>query len=483
MLLLLADQKEEGERMLMIAAMLVVLLGLQSAAGEEEAKAPLRSLSLEECIDIALDSNRRRLVSRLGIEIAETQHRQALSAYWPQVVLTSAFTRRDDDPVFIFPEETETYAINLGPQQLETTVTIPDKHVELMDRTHFTAMVDFTFPLYTGGLRRAIVRQTQAGMEAARQAARRTDLQVIFDVKRMYYGAVLARELVDIGQEALARLEVTLELTENLYKLGSGRVKKTDYLKHKVVVESIRTLVVRLESNEQLARAALANTAGLDWKAEVEPATQEIPFAPHQAGVQELVGDAYRFNPDWNQLKAGLEAIAAKVKETQSGRLPKVALIGQLQAIANPHDKGIVGPDEEKSWLVGVGMELPLFNGFLTRNQIREARARLEQLEHQQVLLREGLALQVKALFLQLMRAQKQEEAAGAALQAAADNRRLNVRAYQDDLVEMQDVIEAQLMESFMRAQYQLVRYRYAETRAQLELVVGREVDRLLQGK
>ena len=465
------------------AAVLFVLagaaLGGETAVSGTVSEAGPGSLDLEACIEIALENNRHRPASRLAVEIAEAQHRQALSARWPQVSLTTALTRRDDDPVFIFPEETSTYAISLGTQPLETTVTVPDKHVMLMDRTHFTATVDLVYPLYTGGLRRAVARQAEAGVTAARQEARRTDLQVVVDVRRMYWGAVLSRELAAIGQEALDRLEVTLELTENLYRRGSGRVMKTDFLKHKVVVESVRSLVARLAGNEPLSRAALANTMGLAWDREVEPATREIPFEAYPGELEDLVADAYRFNPDWGRLEAGLTALEARIDEAKSGRLPKVALIGQVQALANPHDKGIVGPDEKRSWLAGVAVELPLFDGFLTRHRIGEARARLARLEHQQVLLREGLGLQVKAIFLELRRVQSQEEAAGAALAAAHDNRRLNVRAYQDDLVEMQDVIEAQLMESFVRARYQLVRFGHAVARAQLEFVIGREVARL----
>jgi outer membrane protein len=465
---------------ILVVAALITALSIP-ARGSDAADGSPHPLSLEECIDVALENSRQRSVSQLAVEIAEAQYRQALSARWPQAVLTSALVRRDDDPVFIFPEETSTYSIGLGGQALETTVTIPDKHVVLMDRTHFTATVDVIYPLYTGGLRGAVARQGRAGVTAATQAARRTDLQVVYDVRRMYWGAVLAGALVDVGQEALARLEVTLELTENLYKKGSGRVKKTDWLKHKVVVESLRSLVFRLESSQQLARAALANTMGLPWDREVEPAVEEIPYEPYAEDLESLVAEGYRFNPDWGRLQAGLRAAAAEIDRAGSGRLPKVALIGQLQALANAHDKGIVGPDEKRSWLAGIGVELPLFDGFLTRNRIREARARLERLEHQQVLLREGLALQVKAIFIELARAQNQEGAAGAALEAASDNRRLNVRAYQDDLVELQDVIEAQLMESFMSTQYQLVRYGHALARAQLEFVIGREVAQLMQ--
>lgn len=459
---------------------IVALLSLASVAGPPRLAADdstaVARLSLQECIEAAMHNSQTRPVSRLGVAIAEAQHRQALSAYWPRVTLTSSLSRRDEDPTYIFPEETEVYSFDLVGQPMAATVTVPEKRIKLQDRVHLLSDVDLVLPLYTGGLRGAMRRQAAAGVAAAQQAARRTDLELVCDVRRMYFAAVLASNLEEVGQEALARLEVTLELTENLYQRGSGRVDKTDWLKHKVVVESLRGVVVQLESNYELACAALGNTMGLRWDHSVEPISPSVPYDPVDLDLQELVGTAYRFNPDWASLEAGLAAASAAVEEARSGRLPKLALVGNLEYIANSHDKGIVAPEEKRSWLVALGLEIPLFDGHLTRNRIAAARARLQRLEHQQLRLRDGLGLQVRAELLMLRRLQRQEQAQGAALEAAAANRSLNVRAYQDQLVEVQDVIQAQLMESFARALYEKVLYDHAETRARLERTVGTEI-------
>jgi outer membrane protein len=68
-------------------------------------------------------------------------------------------------------------------------------------------------------------------------------------------------------------------------------------------------------------------------------------------------------------------------------------------------------------------------------------------------------------------------------MQAATDNRELNERAYQSELVETKDVIEAQIMESLMQAQFQKVLYDHVEIRAKLNFVVGQEVNKFLAGK
>ena len=84
----------------------------------------------------------------------------------------------------------------------------------------------------------------------------------------------------------------------------------------------------------------------------------------------------------------------------------------------------------------GIAMELPLFNGFRTRNEVKEAAARLEKMRLQKVLLGEGIALQVKDAFLRMERSREQRQAMSEAARTAEENRDLNERAYRDEFVE-----------------------------------------------
>lgn len=461
----------------------------QEASGEVHAQAATAAapgsgaLTLRQCIDLALEKNHSRLASRYGIEIAEAQHRQALSGYWPQINAKATYSIMDEDPNFIFPAKSISMPPGMGlvvqtpmGQTAINKLSVPEQKVKLMDRENFVASLNATLPLYTGGQVSAVVRQAEQGMKAAKEEARRSELQVVYDTTRYYYGAVLARELLQIGRDALTRMEVTLELTESLYTRGSGKVKKTDYLRNKTVVEWLRSTIAILEANEQMARAALTNSMGMAWQSPVEPAPQELPYVPARVELQELVSGAYSFNPDWARLEAGLEAVAAKIDEAKSGHLPKIGLFGNLNRIENSYSKGMVTPDNRTSWAIGIGLELPLFNGMRTTNQVREARARLEKMKQQQFLLKEGIALQVKHIFIQLMSSQQQKAASQAAAASSEENRELNERAYQEELVETKDVIEAQLVESLMKAQYCKALYDHIEARTNLDYVVGKQV-------
>ena len=124
------------------------------------------------------------------------------------------------------------------------------------------------------------------------------------------------------------------------------------------------------------------------------------------------------------------------------------------------------------------GVELPLFDGFRTRARIQEAAARRDELREQKVLLRERIGLQVRQAVLGLDAAGRRYQATLDAASAAVENRDLNTRAYQSELVETEDVIKAQLMEAFMSVQHLKVRFDNAEARSRLNLLVGTEVAR-----
>ena len=271
-------------------------------------------------------------------------------------------------------------------------------------------------------------------------------------------------------------------IKEGLSKhIDSGTVKKTDFLSNKVMVESIRSMVAVLDKNEAMAQAALANSMGMSWSEGARPAATEIPFELFEGDLDEIVGAAYEFSPDWGKLEAGLDALNGAVRTAKSGYFPKVALTGDLHKWWNDLGSGMATDRNKEGWTVGVMMEVSLFDGFLTRNRVTEARARWSETNEKGLLLREGIGLWVKDILLGLEATQKQYQATLDAMQAAEENRDLNTRAYQNELVETEDVIQAQLVEALMQAQHYKTRYDHLVLRSRLDLVVGTEVTKLLE--
>ena len=135
----------------------------------------------------------------------------------------------------------------------------------------------------------------------------------------------------------------------------------------------------------------------------------------------------------------------------------------------------------KEGWTAGVGVEIPLFSGFLTKNKVAETRARVDKIKAEQILLKDGIGLQIKDAFLGLNAAQKSYQATLDAMTAATENRDLNTRAYQNELVETEKVIRAQLMEALMSAQHYKPRYDHIALQSQIDLLVGTEMTKRFQ--
>jgi outer membrane protein TolC len=472
---LLLKRRQAGSAMVLCTFLFILAALAPARAGAVETVAANTNqiLNLDECLKTAMEKSHFRPASRFAVAAAEAQHQQALSGYWPQLNVKGAYQHLDESPNFVFPATT--IPTPIGP------FATPKQDIKLMDPDSVVASGSAVWLLYDGGMRRGYREQAQAGVDAAKQESRRTDLEITDSVKRMYYGSVLARQLHQLGKDTLARMEATLSLTETMYKDGGGKVTKADFLDNKISVETLRSMVAQLERNEIMAQAALANTMGLSWNESIQPADQEIPFKPYAANLNEMVGAAYDFSPDWARLEAGIRAMDGAVRTAKSGHHPKLALTGELHTWWNEYDAGVVSSRNRDGWAAGVVMELPLFDGFLTRNRVKESEARASQIREQKFLLKEGLGLQVKDIFIGLEASRKSYQATLDAMKAAAENRDLNTRAYQNELVETEKVIRAQLMEALMSAIHYKTRYDHVVLQSRLNLVVGTEIWKRLE--
>jgi outer membrane protein len=271
-------------------------------------------------------------------------------------------------------------------------------------------------------------------------------------------------------------MEATQSLTESLYKEGAGTVNKTDYLDNKVITETVRSIVAPLEANEAAAEAALAYTMGLSWKSSVIPQDDQLPLRTYDSNLDDMVATAYEFNPDWAEVEAGLRALEGERITAASGYFPKIGLKGELHRRWNAYNGGLSTPQNRNGWSVDLGVEIPLFNGFLTQAKVAEARARINQLKEKKILLSEGIGLEIRRLFLEMSASEKVVQASEAAAASAKEDTDLTWRGYQSGLVATEKVIRAQLQQALVRASQLKAMYDQLELQIKIDLAVGKSV-------
>jgi outer membrane protein TolC len=85
--------------------------------------------------------------------------------------------------------------------------------------------------------------------------------------------------------------------------------------------------------------------------------------------------------------------------------------------------------------------------------------------------------LQVKQQFLSIKNASAQTTDSKEAVGYASENRKLHVRAYQDELVETKDVIESQIVEAYAQGANYRAHYALEMGLLSLEYLIGHTVE------
>jgi outer membrane protein len=431
------------------------------------------NISLAEALSIAQQNNRRHAVSQQEVNIAEAQYRQAMSSYWPSVNLQASWERRDQDPSFTLPQS----GVDIPTPMGALNVPIPETNVKLFDRDTSIYSLNMLYPLYTGGKRSAIAAQAKVGVQLAQQAVQRTDLQIIYDTKRYYYAAIVTLLLNEIAESTVATLEVTRDVTRAFYNGGSTSVNKRDYLQTEIAMSVAKSMQATVQSNHEAALAALGHAMGLNWSTRVSIRDTDFPAQTQTKKLEEAMHDAMRFNPDVQSLYLGVQAAKASIKEARSDYFPTIALRSSLQHIDNSFDSGLTNRTNRNNWTIGIVLNMPLFNGFQTKHATSAARSRHQQVEEQKLLVEQGIALQLKSIFLNMEKAFRQVDISRDTVNFAAENAELSNRSYQEGILKTEDLIQALLLESIVKSNFVKARHDVAYSISKMDLVLGDLVD------
>jgi outer membrane protein TolC len=429
------------------------------------------SYTLDEAIATALENNRLKIISQKSVAIAEAQYQQARSTYWPTLSLNVNVLRRDEPAVFEFPAQRFDVAPGVLPP-----VDVSEIGIEMLGRDTSHYSLEMIYPLYTGGKRASLTEQARLGVDIATKEVHRTNLQIVQDVKRYYYAAIYTRQLTALAQEITISFEVLKDITQAFYDGGSNSVNKLDLLQSKLAHALAESAYEELAAKHQAALAALAFTMGLDWQEQVRLSMKEYPVSKVDLELDQLIEQAMKFNPQIEQLTLAVEAYKKKVDEARSEHYPSIGLIASIDEINNDLDGGLSIDENEHSWMLGIGMELKLFDGGRTRHRVAAAKVEQAQKEQQMLLLSESTATQIKHLFIKVGAARKQVDITRQAVDTSRQNLELNNRAYQTGAVKTEKVIEANLLDAMVRASYARASHDQALHLAEIAYLLGSEV-------
>jgi outer membrane protein TolC len=220
------------------------------------------------------------------------------------------------------------------------------------------------------------------------------------------------------------------------------------------------------ENDVRVARITLLNRMGVEGPADFL-LTDTLAAETIPGTLPDWVAEAERNRPELKSLRERERAAAQAVRFARGGYLP---------VLAGAAGYGIVGeePPLDQEYTVGVTLSVPLFSGFLTREQVKEAEALLSSVRHELTDARRGVLLQVEEAAFGVSEASERIGARQKEREASDENLRLATARYEVGAGDIIEMIDAQVQMTQADTATIDAQYDYSVSVATLLRAVGR---------
>ena len=238
----------------------------EDIAGKAGSKQPLMELSLDRCLEMALENNMDVLNSRLDVYAAKAQKQEAVAGYFPDVSV-NAFTFYAFDPMLelgikdIIGESEFSNTLQGLIDYAASTYGFDPVYSTL--KKGISANVTVLQPVFAGGRIVNGNRLAALGLEAAGLQKNISERNTAEDVEKAYWQVVSLEEKM----KTLDRMQA---LVDTLYKdvssaCAAGLATETDMLQVRLRQNELRSGKISLKNGIRLARMKLFNDTGVRY--------------------------------------------------------------------------------------------------------------------------------------------------------------------------------------------------------------------------
>jgi outer membrane protein len=307
-------------------------------------------------------------------------------------------------------------------------------------------------------------RAAESGQESS---ARGTALSVALAIRTTYFNAVAFKSLVGVARDRLANEEKHFQQIKAFVEVGTR--PQIDLVSERANLANARVQLIQAENNYATARVQVEQAIGVTDLGPWEVADQSLePVPGEEAAPDVLLQEALAARPDLTALSQQIRAQELTVSSIQGGYLPS---LGVQASVA---EQGPRATDLSESWSTQVTLSWPLFQGGLTRGQVREAKANATALDAQLETLRQQVRLDVEQARLGVRAAVATLVASKDASASAREQLALAEGRYQTGVGSVLELSDAQLALTTALAQQVQAEFSLASARSQLLRALGR---------
>ena len=394
-------------------------------------------LSVQDCIDMALENNIELKNSQLDVDKARATKKEAQTAYLPTVTAQALAFDAMNPMITVGIDDIDNaqlrqmlyslyaeYGANMG---------LDKEYSFVQNGVMLNAMV--TEPIYAGGRIRNGNKLAKLGIEAAETQTKMKEDEVRLQTETLYWQIVSLQEKVTTLDQ-LDRLLDTLD-KDLSGAIEAGLAMPTDQYKLRVKQNESQLNRKKLNDGITLLKMALAQYIGADWQTMTLTDTLGLETEP-MVYFQEAA-DAVASRNESHLLDLSLQAEKLKKKMTLGEVLPSLIVGGSV----NYHT---VMENTKPNALVFAMLQVPITDWYKTSIKLKRHNLDAETAENTRSDLTEKMQLQTNQAWFNLEQSWLRISMAQTALGDAEANLKITEDYYEAGLVALSDVLEAQTL-------------------------------------
>ncbi len=331
-----------------------------------------RTLTLDDCVHLALKNNYDLKLARINNRVAERTHKQSYSNILPSLTLNYGSSQYERGP-----------SSYLGNDYIGVVPTLPFTYQKTTGKNYFME-VRVGQNIFDGGRWYWNIKKTRIDREVSDYNLLASRQNIIVTVRQLYIDLLKQQKLLEVKKQAMERSEEQLKQVQSMYEVGSAA--RVDVYRSKVNLGNDRIAFLNQQTTVEKARQSLNLAMGREPTAPLVIDTT-VQF-PRQVGeLQELVERALQNNPTLKTYQKSIISANYNTRLAKSAFLPNLSAYFFYQRRV-PRFKGLYDDfDREYNWYLGISLSWNLFNGFNDYINVQKAELNLryarEQYEYQ----------------------------------------------------------------------------------------------------
>ncbi len=350
-----------------------------------------QTLTINRCVDIALRRNPNILAATNTVDVFQSRVGESRAFYYPQVSASAGYTRTD-----LTSNPTGTFArTSVRNDGYSASVTLNQ------------SLLDFS--------KLSSVDVAKFNFASSRADLSTTENATVLSVKQAYYQVLQTKRNRDVAADVIRQFQLHLDQARGFYDVGTKA--KIDVIKAEVDLSNAKLSLINADNALKIAWVNLNNAMGVPNAPEYA-IEDNLSFQPYQVTLEQATAKAFENRPDLKSIIAKRQAAESGISVARSGYYPTV------NGTASYTKSGLnQSPNELNSgWSAGVMLTVPLFNGFLTRHQLAEAKSNVYVLRANEESVRQQVLLDVRQAYLNLQAAEASISTSELAARQAKEN-------------------------------------------------------------